>query len=299
MTVQDKNILTFRCKHRHSAITHPKCYIRFLQEGGKSAPRLPKVLVFDIETAPLQAFVFQKSVWKANVGNDQVISEWFMLAWSAKWLYDETVMSKRLTGEEARTENDYRIVEDLYKLFNEADIIVAHNGDSFDIPNMNTRFIVHGMKPPTPYQTIDTKLVAKKQFGFTHNSLNALGKLFGFDPKIDVDFELWRRCVAGKEDALREMEVYNIGDVVLLEKVYLKLRPWIKGHPNIGLYSLSDGTVCSNCGSSHITWLPDEYYYTQTNRYPVFVCECGAFGRSRVGDLTKEERSHLVIGLAK
>lgn len=294
-----QTILTFRCKHRHSALTHPKCYLRYLQEGTKAAPRLPKILVFDIETAPLQAFVFQKSIWKANVGNDQVISEWFMLCWSAKWLFDDDIITERLSSKEAKNEDDYRIVKKLWELFNQADIIVAHNGDSFDIPNMNTRFIVHDLKPTHPYQTIDTKVVAKKQFGFTHNSLNALAKLFGFNLKLDVEFELWKRCVAGEEAALKEMAEYNIGDVVLLEKVYLKLRPWIKSHPNIALYTLSDGTTCSNCGSDKITWLTDEYYYTQTSRFPVFVCECGAYGRSRKSDLTKEEKANITVGLAK
>lgn len=293
------NIINFRCKHRHSALSHPNCYIRFLQEGTKSAPRLPKILVFDIETAPLKAFVFQKAIWKANVGNDQVISEWFMLAWSAKWLFDEETISERLTGKEAKNEDDYRLVEKLHRLFNEADIIIAHNGDSFDIPNMNTRFIVHDLKPTKPYQTIDTMLVAKRQFGFTHNSLNALGKLFGFEPKVDVDFELWKRSVDGDEAALKEMAIYNVEDVRLLEQVYLKLRPWIKSHPNIGLYTLSDGVVCPNCGSEKVEWVEGTYYYTQTSRYPVFVCECGAYGRSRKSDLSKEVKKSLAVGLAK
>ena len=293
------NPLTFRCKHRHSALSHPNCYLKFLKGEGLAGPKIPKILVFDIETAPLKAFVFQKSVWKANVGDEQVISEWFMLAWSAKWLFDEEVISMTLTGKEARSEDDYRLVEGLWELFNQADIIIAHNGDSFDIPNMNTRFIVNGFNPPKPYQTIDTKVIAKRQFGFTHNGLNALSKLFGMGEKRDVDFELWKQCVDGNEAALKEMELYNRDDVALLEQVYLKLRPWIKSHPNVGLYSLSDGAVCPNCGSEHITWLDGEYYYTQTSRYPIFVCECGAYGRSRKSDLTKEEKNNLVVGLAK
>ena len=293
------NVISFRCKHRPSAKTHPKSNMKYLQESTRSAPRLPKILVFDIETAPLKAFVFQKSVWKANVGNEQVISERFMLAWSAKWLFDNDIMSERLTSKEAKNEDDFRIVEKLWKLFSEADIIVAHNGDSFDIPNMNTRFIVHNLKPTTPYQTIDTKSVAKKQFGFTHNSLNALGKLFGFEPKVDVDFTLWSRCVNGEESALKEMEVYNIEDVRLLEEVYLRLRPWIKSHPNVGLYALSDGAICPNCGSHNIEWVDGQYYYTQANRFPIFVCECGAYGRSRHGELSPEVKKSLVVGLAK
>lgn len=284
------NKVRYQCKN---------CGKYYSEVEGKLPVRIPKILVFDIETAPLRAFVFQKSVWGGNVTDEQVISEWFMLCWSAKWLFDEQVMSERLTGAETLNEDDSRIVQDLWTLFNEAEIIIAHNGDSFDVPNMNTRFILNNLPPPLPYQTIDTKTVAKRQFGFTHNSLNGLAKIFGFSPKIDVDFSLWKRCYDGDDKALEELEIYNRDDVRLLEEIYLKLRPWIKSHPNLGLYMLSDGTVCPNCGGMHLTWLPNQYYYTQAGRYPLFRCECGAYGRSRSSDLVKSEKEKLVTGLAK
>lgn len=293
----DKNMITYRCKHRHSAFSHPKCYLNFLTNGSEPK-RLPKVLLFDIETSPLQAFIFQKSVWKANVGSDQVISEWFMLCYSAKWLFDDKVISERLTGKEARDENDGRIVKGLWKLLDEADIVIAHNGDSFDVPNMNTRFIVHGLPPTSPYQTIDTMLVARKQFGFTHNSLNGLAKIFGFAPKLETDFDLWKRCVAGDDEALAYMQKYNMGDVEILEEVYMKLRPWIRSHPNLGLYVETDGAICPNCGSEDIEWT-DKFYYTQAGKYATFRCKCGSFGRSRFTALSKSARKSLVVGLAK
>lgn len=298
MTDKNMTLTTFRCRHRHSALSHPKCYWKFLR-GDTSDFKFPKVLLFDIETSPLQAFVFQKSIWKTNVGADQVISEWYMLTWSAKWLFDDTLISQRLTGKEARKEDDSRIVEGLWKLLDEADIVIAHNGDGFDIPNMNTRFVVLGLPPPSPYQTIDTMLVARKQFGFTHNSLNGLAKIFGFEAKMDTDFELWKRCVAGDEEALEYMQTYNKGDVTLLEKIYLKLRPWIKSHPNIGLFVESGAAICPNCGGDGLTWLPDKFYYTTTSKFPLFICKCGAYGRSRFNSLDKNVRKGLVVGLAK
>jgi uncharacterized Zn-finger protein len=294
----NENILTFRCKHRHNALSHPKCYLRYLNGEDKPVIKLPKVLCFDIETSPLKAFIFQKSVWKANVSSDQVISEWFMLSWSAKWLLDTEIMSERLTGKEALAEDDSRLVKSLWNLLNEADIVIAHNGDSFDIPNMNTRFIVHQLPPTSPYQTIDTMLVAKKQFGFTHNSLNALAKVLGLTPKMDTDFELWKNCVAGDDKALAYMQEYNKGDVETLEEVYMKLRPWIKAHPNLGLFVESTEPVCPNCGSSHITWT-DKFYYTSTGKYQTFQCECGAYGRSRTTDLDKEVRKSLATSISR
>ncbi len=292
----ETNITTFRCKHRHNAFSHPGCYLKYLNGDKSQKRKMPKVLVFDIETAPLLAFVFQKQVWKANISSDHVVSEWYMLCWSAKWLLEDEVMSDRLTGTEAKHEDDKRIVKSLWKLLDEADIVIAHNGDSFDVPNMNTRFIVHGLSPTSPYQTIDTKVVAKKQFGFTHNSLNALAKIFGLGEKMETDFELWKRCVAGDDEALKYMEEYNIGDIELLEDVYIRLRPWIRSHPNIGLYLEEGSESCPNCGNKDITWVRNKYYYTQTNRYPVFKCGCGAWGRSRKADKNSKA---AVVGLAR
>lgn len=263
----------------------------------KSKIKLPRVLLLDIETTPLEAFVWQMQVWKARVNDEAVISRWFMLTWSAKWLFSNEIMSMRLSGEEVKNEDDNRIVAGIWKILNEADIVIAHNGDNFDIPNINTRFIVNGLSPTKPYSTIDTLRIAQKQFGFSHNSLNALARVFGLPEKIDTDFDLWKRCKNGSDDALAEMELYNRHDVEVLEEVYLKIRPWIKSHPNLALYTEFEGEMCSNCGSTKL--IPHGHYYTQTGKYQTLRCECGAYGRRRTSVLTKEKRKNLLIGVAK
>jgi DNA polymerase elongation subunit (family B) len=260
----------------------------------KSKIKLPKILLLDIETTPLEAFVWQMQVWKARVNDESVISRWFMLTWSAKWLFAPDVISMKLTSDEVKKENDKRIVEGLWKVLNEADIIIAHNGDAFDVPNINTRFIVNGLPPTKPYLTIDTLRIAQKQFGFTHNSLNALARVFGLSEKIETDFELWRRCKNGDEDALSEMEIYNRHDVEVLEEVYLKIRPWIKGHPNLALYMELDQHVCRNCGSTDLEHT-NKHQYTSTGRYELLRCKCGSYGRMRTTDYPKDKRK-LILG---
>jgi DNA polymerase elongation subunit (family B) len=265
----------------------------------KAERKLPKILVFDIETAPLEAYVFQKSVWKANVAEDQVIGEWFMLTWSAKWLFNENVMSAKLTGREALEENDSRITAKLWALFDEADIVIAHNGGNFDVPNMNTRFIVNGFPPPSSYQIIDTLKIARKEFGFTHNNLNALARVFGFDGKIETNFQLWKDCKHGSDKALAEMETYNKRDVTVLEEIYLKLRPWMKSHPNVGLFMESDIPRCPYCGSDAVR-LDGEYYYTMTGKYPTYRCNsCDGISRGRKTSISKEKSQNLIVSIAR
>lgn len=233
-----------------------------------------KVLILDIETAPIRAMVWR--VWKENISIEQIKADWFILCWSAKWLNDSEVIGERLTGKEAKKEDDKRIVKKLWTLFDEADIIIAHNGWSFDIPKVNSRFILNGLKPPSPYRSIDTLKIAQKKFGFTHNKLDYLAKLFGLDRKLKTDFDLWVKCLEGRDDALQYMLDYNKLDVVILEEVYLKLRGWANSHPNMNIWQTDKG--CSNCGSLNIT--PKGYYTTQTGKYKSYQCqECGAFSR--------------------
>ena len=153
------------------------------------------ILIFDIETAPLKAYVWHR--WNQNIYLDQTISEWFMICWSAKWLGSEEVFSECLTPDEIREEIDSRIVKKLWSLIDQADIVIAHNGKRFDVPKINSRFIMANLPPTSSYIQIDTKEVAAKQFGFSSNKLDALAGYFNIEHKDDTDFELWVNCMNG------------------------------------------------------------------------------------------------------
>lgn len=252
----------------------------------------PKILILDIETSPILAWVWSR--WKQDIHLEQTVSEWFMLSWAAKWFLSAEVMSNTLTSSEVIVEEDKRILKPLWELLDEADIIVCHNGNSFDIPKINSRFIINSFPPPSPYKTIDTKIISSIQFGFSSNKLDALAEYFGFQKKKPTTFELWAKCMKGDPQALRYMEEYNKHDVVLLEEIYLKLRPWMKSHPNMGIYSDESKTICSVCGSSNVNPMYDKFYYTQTTKYPVYRCtDCYGITRGRTTVLDKEVKKNL------
>jgi len=253
--------------------------------------RLPKILIFDIETSPTIAYSFQR--FNTNIYIDQVLHDPIVLTWSAKWLYGAEMMSDSITPEEVLSFNDKRIVMSLWQLLDEADIVVAHYGNGFDVPMMNYRFIVNGLLPTSPYTSIDTKKVASSGFKFPSNKLDALASYFGLPGKIKTDFSLWKGCMEGNQDSITEMLLYNEQDVYVLEEVYLKLRPYIKAHPNVGLYLESNSPVCANCGSKHLTPMTKDYY-TITGRYTTFRCECGAINRQRSHNMDKEKRNVLL-----
>lgn len=240
----------------------------------------PRILLLDIETSPTQAFIWK--FWKENVNIDQVISDWFMLSWAAKWLGDSKVMSSSVTSIEAISQDDSRLCAELWMLLDAADIVVAHNGNAFDIPKIQSRFLINGFNPPSAYRQIDTLVIAKQQFGFSSNKLDFIARLFNIEGKYKTGFELWSRCYAGDSEALIEMERYNAHDVEILEKVYLKLRPYVKGHPNLNMYNDSSEITCPICNSTHLTLEEDKFFYTQSSKFPLYRCmDCGGLSRGK------------------
>lgn len=255
-----------------------KYTIEQLRKMVKKDESLPKILVFDIETAPMQAFVWKR--YKENVSLEQTISESFMLCWSAKWLYDEEVLGDALTPVEAVTEDDARIVKSLYDLINEADIIVAYNGKNFDIPYMNQRFLVYGFPPYVPVNVVDPYETAKSVFKFSSNKMDHLATELGLQNKIKTDFSLWKGCMIGDKKSLDDMLKYNKQDVVVLEEIYCKMLPWIKNHPNMSNY-MENVCSCTKCGSEKLIKL-NRYFYTPSGKYELYRCkECGSIFRGK------------------
>jgi DNA polymerase elongation subunit (family B) len=203
-----------------------------------------KILLLDIETSPCLAYVW--SLWKEVGSTNMVERDWIVLCWSAKWLGSKEVMS-----DHAIKLDDSACIKSLHRLLDEADIVIAHNGDNFDIKKINTRFLLNGLNPPSQFRTIDTLKQARKHFKFTSNRLDDLGQYLGVGRKKKTGgFQLWRDCIQGVKGAIEKMVRYCCGDVTLLEKVYLKMRPFIATHPNVG--ALKEGVACTKCGSSRV-----------------------------------------------
>jgi hypothetical protein len=242
--------------------------------------RKPRTLIYDIETAPIIGAIWTK--WEANM--IWSVKDWYILGFSYRWLGErkktQSVFMHQFKRFKKEPENDYEVVKKLHELFNEADIIVAHNGNSFDQKKAQARMILQGFDPPSPYQQVDTKLVAKRSFNFTSNKLDDLGEYFGYGNKMKTDKNLWRKCLAGDIKAWNYMARYCDRDVELLEKVYLKMRPWDKQHPNVATIS-NQPDVCRSCGENK-GFVQNGHDYTKTGKYKRYKCKnCFSNNRSR------------------
>lgn len=233
----------------------------------KSKKDSRKILFFDIETSPSLGYVWGK--WEQDV--IAVKEHWGLLCFSAKWIGQKTKVYSLRTY---KTEE--KLVKELWKLFDEADIIIAHNGIQFDTKKSNALFLRHGLVPPSPYKQIDTKVVAKKYFRFDSNKLDDLGDFLNIGRKIQTGgFDLWLGCMKNDKKSWLKMEKYNIQDTDLLEKVYIKLLPYIENHPNLGILQGRKDN-CPNCGSDHIQ--SRGYGINLKTKYRRLTCmECGSW----------------------
>ncbi len=230
-----------------------------------------KILLLDIETAPNTAHVW--GLWDQRIGLNQLLESSYVLCFAAKWYGDDHVTFDKISGK-----NPIRMLRKVHKLLDLADVVVHYNGTKFDIPTLNKEFVLHGMHPPAPFKQVDLLRVSRSRFKFPSNRLDYVAAALGLGTKHKHEgHEMWIKCMAGDQEAWKTMELYNRQDVQLLEKVYDRLKPWIKGHANHSLYEAA--RVCPNCASTSIT--KRGFHYTSTSKYQRYNCGgCGNWFRS-------------------
>lgn len=218
-----------------------------------------KTLYFDIETTPIVGYSF--GTYKVNILD--VLKDTALLCFAYQWDDGEVEVFSR------RKYSERQLVKKLWKLFDTADIIIGHNGDNFDIKMSNQFFIRHGLNPPAPYKSVDTLKIARRYFRFTQNKLDFLCKTLLGEQKHHTGMQLWFDCMAGDKVALKKMEDYNIQDVKLLYRLYMKIRGWHTGNPNRNLY---DNTAhkCPTCAGNT---QKRGYGYTRVSKYQRYQCK--------------------------
>lgn len=227
-----------------------------------------KTLLFDIETSANLGWTWGR--YEQTVIEFQ--SEWELLSFSAKWFG-----GKIYTYGRDDFPNEKDLVKKLYEFIDEADIVIGHNGDKFDIKKANAKFLEFGFSPPSPYKSIDTLKVARRYFALTSNKLGDLGAKLGLGDKVHTGgFSLWQGCMKGDPKSWSLMKKYNRQDVILLEKIYLRFRPWITNHPVI-----SQGFNCPNCASTELH--RRGFAFTRKHKYQRWQCQsCSAWTQTRI-----------------
>lgn len=244
----------------------------------------PKILVFDIETSPLNVDVW--GIWNQNVGLNQIKKDWSVLSFAAKWLDSDEVIYHDTFNQKDK-HDDKKLLKKIWSLLDEADITISHHGRSFDHKKLNARFALQGFKPHSSCRMIDTKRMASKHFKFTSNKLAYLtDKLCTKNKKLShakfPGYGLWKEFLAGNPEAQKEMEEYNRMDVLSLEELYYKLVPY---DDSINFSVYFEEPTCT-CGAEN-SFKKNGFYYTNANKFQRYKCtNCGKEYRARKSALS-------------
>lgn len=234
-----------------------------------------KVLLYDLETSPNTVYTW--GVYEQNA--IKIIRHRQIIAFAWKWLGDKKTQVKSLRsypGYKKDRNDNAALMADLHKLLTEADVVVGHNSKRFDTRRSHTDFIRKGMAPVPVHKAVDTCEFARAKFDFNSNKLDDLGEFLGVGRKFKhPGFEMWEGCMAGDDKSWDLMEKYNAVDVELLEKIYLKLRPWMSRHPS--LIPIDRAVfACPYCKGTDLA--QEGHRYTKAGRNPRYRCknpQCG------------------------
>ena len=282
---------------------------RITKESGMinaNPPEGAKVLFVDLEVSASIVAAF--SMFKHFSTPDHIIQFPYVLSYACNWLHEpEDVIECYGLNDfdkfKSDPKDDYELILRLWKWFDEADIVVAHNA-RFDVQWFNMRCAMYQIPEPSPFRIICTLKGLKRSMALPSNSLNYSTKYFALEhSKLHHEgISLWIRCMDGKVEALEKMKDYNRGDIPTLRSLYLTIRSYIPNHPNISLYydqKEGGGKRCSVCGSHDLIKL-DSKAYTNLNAFTSYRCgNCGTVKRSNESAVTKEMRNDMMRNLTR
>jgi len=189
-------------------------------------------------------------LFKQNVGLNQLIQPGRILCWAAKW-YKEKGIYFAAEWSEYRQVDGNAMIPQLHALLSEADAVVTYNGNKFDLPKIHGEVLALGLPPIPPSPSIDLYTTCRR-LGYPSGKLAYVARHLGLGAKGQTaGFDTWVGAMEGIESDQRVMERYNKQDVRLLERLYTKLRPYIKTHPYLG-DAEQGGANCPACGSKHV-----------------------------------------------
>lgn len=255
----------------------------------------PKILVFDIETAPITAYTW--GLFDQNIGLNQIKSDWFILSWAAKWYGNPVSSTVYMDNSNAKNiQDDKNLVMGLSALLNQADIVITQNGNSFDVKKLNARAIINGLPPIRPYRSTDILKEGRRVFKFTSHKLEYVAdklndKYKKLPHKEYPGFELWKAILNGDKKAWAVMKKYCIHDVLATEEAYSKIQGWIKTQ-NLSCYSDNLVMRC-RCKSDKLE--KRGYSHTEAGKYQRYLCQsCGKWLVSTKNVMVTEKKRSLL-----
>ncbi len=235
-----------------------------------------RILYLDIETAPNEGKFW--GLFKQNIGINQITKPGYTLCFAARWSDSSEIVFSSVFDD-----GNLLMMQKMWALLNNADVVVHYNGKKFDIPKINKEFVLLQLSPPSSYKQCDLYHTVRSNFSFASNKLDFVCQQLGLGNKVaHKGMSLWDGCMVGNADDWKIMERYNKQDVRLLPRLHKRLLPWIKWPLSYALFD-SHPLTCGSCGKHKLVKNKVPVYPGTVNAYDAFKCSaCGANSRSRL-----------------
>lgn len=241
-----------------------------------------KILLMDLELT-FAVYYAYPSKREQYLSDKNIIHDQFCTCAAWKWAHETSTYVVKITDDKKQFKKDFRddkiVATKLHALMTEADIIVAHNGDNFDIKHANTLFRKHGLGPISQTKSIDTLKVARKYFAFPGNSLDSLAKRFGSGGKNQKPN--WHKMTDGDAKEIDIAAVYCKNDVDELEVIFNEMRPYMTNYPTLRKYKEAP-VRCDVCLSKRLQRKGEGFDGTKVYKR-VKCAECGHEHKCKVG----------------
>lgn len=150
----------------------------------------PNVLMFDIESLPLKAFIWQPG--KQYVGHSNLLPShemWDLICIQYCWNDGSPVKLLRY-DKHGGTKG---MIEKFDKLIEEADICIGKNSDRFDVKMLNSLRMHNGLpgNPSWHQYTDDLEKQMRKHFRLPSQSLDYISRLCGVGGKVSMEMKDW------------------------------------------------------------------------------------------------------------
>lgn len=188
-----------------------------------------KILFVDIESSDLAA----------DIGH--------IICIGYKWANEPKAHVMSILDYPGKFANDDKLLLKAFeKVYNQADIVVHHFGEYFDIPFLQTRRLIHGLHPMPETTMVDTWRICKKRLKFGSNRLQRVLEVLGCPiEKTPVKLSVWSLARLGHKKSIDYVIDHCLKDILVLEWVYNKIKSVWTPHP--ALVINSDDKYCRFC----------------------------------------------------
>lgn len=251
----------------------------------------PKVLIYDMETSPLKAWVW--STGKQYVGHKQLAVDhntYGIICITYCWNDGSPVQSIDWGFEE---QNTGRVVEEFDKILKTADHVIGKNNKRFDDKMLNAARMLNGLPgmPDWTRYTDDLEVQMRKYFRMPSQSLDYISNQLGLGGKIKMEMQDWIDIVEKTSNgpkALAKMIRYGKKDTADTRTLWNKLSQHFEPKLNMATFC-NERLACTACGSVNI--VQNGTRVSGGTKYQTYLCKsCGCYaGRTPISKVLQKE----------